>query len=275
MKRKWSKFERALAITAVIGAASVVTAAPAQAFSFLTPWNGPVEVKFINWEQETPGTGNGNGIIDTVGEQLDGILKIKTISAANSSSTLLWFDGKDGEELTGTFSGYTAGNVAFNPFLLSLETDFTGGNMNLYLDNTPDFDATYPSAGVTDGILFLSAAGATGIHPIDNPLTVGFDESTATLHSTATALTSPFTGNGTGYLEITGGAYASLFGVDTFGPGRDLYLNSDFSAPGNDGWPVKSDDPVIGTVVPEPGTLLLLGSGIIGLGLMGRRRFKK
>lgn len=275
MKRNWRKLGQAVALTAVIGAASAFTATPAQAFSFLTPWNGPVEIKFINWEQETPGTGNGNGVIDAVGEQLDGILKIKTISAADSGSTLLWYDGKDGEELTGAFYGYTAAKINVQLLTGQLEIDFTGGFMDVYLDNTPDFSATYPGTGVTDGLLFLSTAGTTGIHSFDNPFTLAYDESTTTLHSTLNALTTPFSGNGTGYLEITGGAYASLFQTDTFGAGKDLYLNSDFSAPGIDGWPVKSNDPVIGTVVPEPGTLLLLGSGILGLGLVGRKRFKK
>lgn len=275
MKRNWRKLGQAVALTAVIGAASAFTATPAQAFSFLTPWNGPIEIKFINWEQETPGTGNGNGLIDAVGEQLDGIVKVKTISAADAGSTLLWFDGKDGEELTGAFYGYTAANINFQPLTLQFEIDFTGGALDLYLDNTPDFTSTYPGAGVTDGLLFLSTVGATGIHPADNPATAGFDDSTTTLHSTLNGLTSPFSGNGTGYLEITGGAYASLFGTGTFGANRDLYMNSDFSAPGINGWPVKSNDPVVGTVVPEPGTLLLLGSGILGLGLVGRKRFKK
>jgi hypothetical protein len=230
-------------------------------FSFLKPWVGGIKFKYANREQETPGTGNGNGIIDQIGEQLDGIFKITSIHALDPSETLLWYDGKDGEELTGEFKGYTA--AAITPGPTGLDIYFTGGTFDMYLDNTPDFAFTYPGVGVTDGTLFLSAVGTPGIIPPGPGPPI-------TLAAHLDALTAPFTGKGAGYLQITGGSHAALFAQNGFGPGQDLFLNSDFSAPGSDGWPINSDDPVTGSIVPGPASILLLASGLIGL--IGFRR---
>ncbi len=245
----------------------VASVTAASAFSFRVPsYSGPVLMKYSNWEQATPGTEVGvpNGVVDQVGEQLDGILKVTTIHAIDASRTLLWSDGDNGEELTGHFWGYTAALITpTGP--KSADVDFTGGNVDIYLDNTPDFLATWPGVGVMDGSLFLSCAGTPGIVPA----------TPYTLHSSLNALTSPFTGDGAGYLDIVGGSHASLFVANYYGPGRDLLTQSDLEAPGTDGWPISSEDPVKGGVVPVPPSILLLGSGCVGMVGFARRRFTK
>jgi hypothetical protein len=262
----------------------------ASAFS-LGGYSGPVKFKLSDRSEAisiTPSFpagayGNADGA-----EDIWGIFKITTI--ADPADNPLWQDGDNGEELTGIFYGID--NDYWSPNAIGgINIQSVAGAIDLYLDSSPDYNPTlgpgarsgvssYPTA--TDGTLFLSTVMVPGIKygngaVIDDHITFDND-----LDGT----TQPFTGDGAYYLEITGGdAYAvSLFDwdyytlVDDSGAitTADFFGQFDTEVPGSFGWFGDSEDPVEGFATPEPATMALLGSGLLGIaGLSRRKLFRK
>ena len=88
---------------------------------------------------------------------------------------------------------------------------------------------------------------------------------------------------GLGFMNIVGGSAANAFVRDGIipGTGYDLSFDSNFLLPGHPqygsawdagNWAVQSDDPIRGSVIPEPTSLSLLGLALAGL--IARRRRK-
>lgn len=143
---------------------------------------------------------------------------------------------------------------------------------------------------VTDGTLFLSTVMEQGFFA-DDPATAATDESLAHMKQESSSLTSPATGSGDFWASVTGGdgggydfdtnGYTGLDGVTT----ADLFGQFSFYG-GTDDWTGTSDpdgfsengfqnyltDPIETSAVPEPATMLLLGSGLIGLAGLGRKK---
>lgn len=241
-------------------------------------YQGPIKIKFSNFENLT------NGL--SVDSQNYGIVNITSI--ADQIGNNLWANGGTSGYLTGVFNGITINDVSGSAPNVNATAD--GGHLDIYL-NSSSVDAAQGTAGygnggcaigglcyhtITDagGTLFLSLDFAPGADALGN-----------TLVGTFTTATAPFSGTALGYLDVVGGAYASMFDTNgqttAIGTLADLLLQNTFCPNGDPNcqaggpaigdWQLLSDDPVRGSV-PEPGTTALLGLGLVGLFVGMRRR---
>lgn len=91
------------------------------------------------------------------------------------------------------------------------------------------------------------------------------------------------TGHGSAFVNLQGGTAAGMFMLGPepglWPPGADMSIEFDLEFPPKIqpgellGWSVRSEDPVLLETIPEPMTLLLLGSGVLGaVGYLRRRR---
>lgn len=238
-------------------------------------------------------------VLQNVGDSLSGVGIVSKISCAGCGGTT-WLDGTNNTQLTYYFSGYTVAqwydtaggvhgsgdNVGFN---LAKSIDFTGGNIKLftdkvsggfsYLDPSANANVVNPAliaadiANATDGKLWLEYAGVT---------TTDLSGRVGTLFSdTATLNPVHAGGSGFGYLNVVANPLAAAtgnFDTNSFlinGVVADARLDSSFSTPNSGAWPLSGTAAIKTNAIPEPGSLALLGLGLMGLGATYRRKSAK
>lgn len=214
-----------------------------------------------------------------------------------SGGTPYFADTLSGGQVHGIFYGFQLGSDA---------TKLTGGYIDLYwTDNSAsnitnaDMNGAYAptnrtgfnttSSKFTDGVLLARLGYQPGIITGDNGTTVKstVDPLNLTGSGQADGFASVMDVNGDGKIDGADGSWASVldsnwFFTDPTGTGaiqtRDLRFSTFYN--GLDTWSnpasgiqgLRSNDPARAFVVPEPGSVALVGLSLLGLGIARRRR---
>jgi|GEM_PF-3628922 len=217
--------------------------------------------------------GMANGTEDTFG-----IAQVDQISLL-ANQQILWDKDVPGSgELTVLFWGFDDDYMSAPNFISgSADIGAIGGHIQMWYDITPDYNALQGTAGrsnpmdpsffntvTQDGVLMLDMI-ATPQNMFGHTLVSQFNFNTNT-------------GSGAVYLDVTGlGMWDYLFDTNTQN-GKDFlfqYTVYDNQNPVIANWIVRGDGRAEGGMVPEPGTIILMGAGLIGVALAGHRRFIK
>jgi hypothetical protein len=178
----------------------------------------------------------------------------------------------------GVFSLYEVTSAELSSAGLNINTLFsqgTGGYTGGCVADTQCYNGI-TNVGATDVLNFELVPGADLTNPAD------------TLQATINGTSVPPTGEASGYGVITGGVDAGVFATGGFttaiGTSADLSIADEFCPNGSKSgqcvttvgnWVDESFDPVQAAVVPEPGSMTLLGGALLSLGFLGFRRQKK
>lgn len=217
--------------------------------------------------------------VNAVGDVLYGV---GVVTSLNGQSVVNFCPGC---QLTFEF-GYTVAEVGDFDTNGTVDVIFDNGYLNFYVDSTTtgtNFDFTDVSTAV-DGALWLGLVGHTDFDPLLGKSGQLFGELDAGFALTA----NNEEGKGSGLLDVAAGAAGGLaagnFDTNTrddfFAANvADFNFTSEFQPFVNggttaDGLALAGTGTLLGSSIPEPGSLALLGLGLLGLGgsVMKRRK---
>jgi PEP-CTERM motif len=268
---------------AAIATALLCTGAAEASLIDLGGYTGPLQFKFQNYESFSSTT-------IAPGVQNFGVVEVTSIQNPTTGGNV-WVQGQGGQFLAAVFNGITVSSVT--PITGGFTTTNTGGTFQLWLDSanfTPGQGTAGYSAGgcAVGGLCYHGITDTGGIDLLNFNLVPGTtSDPTNTLNATVSSTTLPISGHAEGFADITGGADASEFGrggFPTLFGAADMHFIDDFCANGQSGcagptsanWENFSHDPVdavaVVPTIPEPASLALLGTALLGFATVARRR---
>lgn len=278
------KMKKSIGLVAAVGIAAVLSGSPAEASPVLGP--GTNNIYFNNAENWIDKDSSG---AISVGDQFYGILHVQNIDNPGT----IWNEDNVAAGGIDTLTGYfltdvvatgfhglnthiTFGAASSDPNGVMTSGDLASGVvLKLFADSTAtpytdDFSVATDIASATDGAFWASFTTAGGYWYAHAPLSV---PASGDIGSSYFGLNLVVNNSGFTFLTIddtleteSGSPLVNMYGEST------ISVN-DLTATGSH-WDFTSEDPSV-VVTPEPGTFLLLGGGLLGLGMYARRRRAK
>ncbi|GGC96953.1 PEP-CTERM sorting domain-containing protein [Undibacterium terreum] len=229
----------------------------------------PINVGGVIFDPDAPL--NLSGTTDTITQSINpstGELSgYGIITKLNTDSTFC-----PGCELTFKYSGYTpvsSGTVP-TPAGTGQTIFYTGGIISIYVDVSKDATAAgalgLNDANTTNGVLWLQLAG----HNINGTSLTGINFTSLA----GSKLVGGLLGNG--QWDVTGGLADSYLNTNTQADGSDFSFTNSFTTfPTNSILFATGSGTFNGSAIPEPGSMALIGLGMLAAGVLRRRNAAK